>query len=107
MTTPVSPISLEKRKLEHVFELEDIQAENQLGTCCGNGKTDKRLLQYSGKLSIALITLGFCFVQLAREPESELMTFYSSLITFIIGSFMSTGSIAAAEPKKPVKRASV
>lgn len=100
--------SLETRRLEHALQMEDIQAENQLATCCGSGRTDRRLLQYAGKLTVSIITLTFCFVQLIREPESGLLPFYSSLITFVIGSFMGAGSIASPDPKtKPSTRPSV
>jgi hypothetical protein len=78
-----------QRKLEHEIALEDLEAENKLSSCCG-GSTDKRLLEHASRLFISILVLTFTFAQMIRsEPNDAMLPFYTSLLTFVLGNWLS------------------
>ena len=82
------PLSFEKRRIE--MELQKKEYNDHYSTCCSNRTTDARLLQFSAKFSMSVLALGFAGVQLIRSDEcSNLTPFYCSLITFILGAWVS------------------
>ena len=57
-------------------------------------QTDARACRYITKSIFSAITLGFCFFGLVTndDPCSPLLTFYSSTISLIAGSYLEQGS---------------
>jgi len=81
-------VSQNRRLQEHQIEIEDIEVQNQLKSCCG-GTTDRRLLDYISRFFMSAMVLGFAFIQLARDDnDSGMIAFYSSLITFVLGHWL-------------------
>lgn len=78
--------SFEKKKLEHQIEIEDKKYEDNYNSCCSEKGTDKRLLQWVAKFSISMLTLGFAMYGILTSDECDPLTsFYTSLISFILG----------------------
>ena len=87
--------SLVKRVIDYKIEKEQKQLENEWHSCLTGRKTDRRLLSYISKLLISIGVLSFSCVQIIRAgPCDSNLPLYSSLITFVIGSYLGNG-----EPK--------
>jgi hypothetical protein len=75
-------------------EKNDIDAktvyDDHFSSCCSrSGTTDARLIRYASKFTISLLMLGFASIQLVRSHECDsLVPFYTSLITFVMGSWI-------------------
>ena len=99
---PTSPeIQMRELNIErHKMEFE----ENNVYSCCfsKNGTTDRRVLEYCSKTAISFSILAFSFIMIARnkDPCSPLLTFYSSLVTLILGSYIKTPSVQAKSFKR-------
>jgi len=59
---------------------------------CLCGKSDRRCLDYIAKLSISLIILSFSMTQifLNTDPCNQQMPLYTSLLTLVIGFWLSS-----------------
>jgi len=65
--------------------------ENEYSTCCSRtGTTDARLIKYASKFAISLLMLAFASIQIVRSEQCDaLVPFYTSLITFLLGAWVS------------------
>ena len=77
--------------MEHhrIDPLEHKRYDDMYTTCCSKNKTDARLIRLISRFSLSIITISFAGIQLVRAgPCDSLTPFYSSLITFILGSWL-------------------
>jgi hypothetical protein len=85
----ITPMPPSQRRIDHEIQLEDIEAENKLSSCCG-GSTEKRLFEHASRLFISIIVLIFTFAQMIRsEANDPMLPFYTSLLTFVLGNWLS------------------
>ena len=83
--------TFKRRKADVELKIEEERYENEYSTCCSKRKTDARLLRYGSKFSLSVFTLGFACVQIVRASECDaLVPFYTSLITFVLGTWLKT-----------------
>ena len=61
---------------------------NMYESCCCDGRTDRRLLEYLVKIFITTVVLMFCIVNLMIHPNIEEKTTYYTIITTIIGMYL-------------------
>lgn len=79
---------------DRVLELKIIEAknasvlENRLVSCCGR-TVDRRLLLILINFVISVIIISFCIVELVISKTCEDKNSYLSLMTFIIGYWLS------------------
>ena len=94
--------SAERRAEIHRIELEDRAADTSWSSCCSrSGKTDKRLLNFSARLAMSILTLGFSAVQIARaEPCDNLVSWYCSIVSWVLGTWMGSSDSKTAPDKK-------
>ena len=96
-----SPIA-ERRREIHQNALEDKAYAVGWESCCSRtGKTDARLLSFSMRATLSILTLGFAAVQLVRaEPCDKLVSWYCSIITFVLGCWMGANNDTKTAPAK-------
>ena len=74
--------------LKRIIESKLERAKNEYDDTwksCVCGSSDKRAVLYFSQLSILLLVMGFCFVQLVRLPDCGDQQLYSSILTMVIG----------------------
>ena len=94
--------SFKRRRANVALKIEEEKYENEYSTCCSrSGKTDARLIRYGSKFSLSVFTLGFACVQIARAGDCDpLVPFYSSLITFVLGTWLKTDTKGSVQLPK-------
>jgi len=83
--------TIKRRKIDLELQLEEKQYNDSYASCCSRtGRTDARLLRYASRFTISTIVLTFACVQIAinDDPCNNLMPFYTSLITLVVGSYV-------------------
>ena len=88
--TPNSP-SVERRRVEHVMEIEDLEAENQLTCCLSRNPTDKRILVFVSQSIISFSVLTFSFIELSKGTDNE--SFYTGIIGTIMGIYLPSPTL--------------
>ena len=78
---------IQLEKIKHKIEMENLEQEHQLNSCCGT-KSDKRLLVFISSYSIALFALFFSMIQLVRLDDPHSQVTYVGIMTMIIGLFI-------------------
>jgi len=87
---PTMSVATKKRRLELEIEMEKKEYNDTYRTCCSDRTTDARLLTWAAKFSMSMLALCFSATQIVRaEPCDTVLPFYTSLITFILGAFVS------------------
>ena len=87
---PTSP-NIKKRQLEHKIELEDKKYNDHWQSCCMT--IDRRATRYFSQLSIAILIITFCIVQLIRNESCEGQALYSGLLMTVIGIMLPSPSL--------------
>ena len=79
-----------------LYEKDD---EFEVKSCCGSMcQVDKPFMEFLAKTLVSLSVLGFCFIQLSKNKQSE---FASSTISLILGTYLgAAGSMAKDKEKK-------
>lgn len=93
-TSPKTKKQIELKEIE--LKVNEIDFEhNNLYRCCCNKKTDKRILEYFAKTTISFSVLIFSFYQISviDDPCNNMMSFYTGLVSLIIGTFIKTPDI--------------
>jgi hypothetical protein len=92
-TPPNSPRDgeLKRRKLDHIIDLENKQADNIWQASCI--KLDRRCLIFCNQVLFGLILTIFCMMKLTRELSTEEQMVYLSLLSTVTGIFLPSPSI--------------
>jgi hypothetical protein len=80
----------QKEILKHNFEVQDKVIKHQIEvedntwqSCCLT--LDKNFVQFFTQMSILLIVIIFCIIQLTKKADCESQRGYLGLLTFLIG----------------------
>jgi len=93
--------TFKRRRADVELKIEEEKYENTYATCCSKSGTDARLIRYGSKFSLSVFTLGFACVQIARAGDCDpLVPFYSSLITFVLGTWLKTDTKGSVQLPK-------
>ena len=79
---PKSP-SIVKLEMEHKMEMENIQQQNTLRSCCYD--LDKNAVQYFTTISVICSIMGFCIFKLITDETCVGQQAYMGLLTLCIG----------------------
>ena len=95
---PISPRTIKRinlspelieRKINHQIEMDvervENDIENKINSCC-SGTSDKRLLVFISQMTITLLVLFFCFIQIILKTDK--VEFYLSLVSLILGLYL-------------------
>lgn len=85
MVTPPDP--------RHTYSIDpQVMYTNEYSTCCSRtGKTDARLIRFASRFTMSILSMGFAAIQIYRAKECDgLLPFYCSMITFVLGAWVST-----------------
>jgi len=88
--------SNENRRLDILKIREQVKKEKYEDTYkCNKCNTDRRCIQFTSKLSISLICLLFCMGGIIKNTDdcNPMISYYTSLISLIIGYWLPSPSI--------------
>ena len=82
---------VEDEQLTHNFKVQDIETDNSWKSCCLI--LDKRFVQFFTQMSVIILIIVFCIVQLVRLDDCNNQRAYVGLLTFIIGILLPQPTI--------------
>lgn len=96
-----SELHRDRRRLE--LALEKKEYDDTYQTCCTkSGRTDRRLLEWAFTSTVSLVVISFSMYKLATAADCDaLIPFWSSLITYILGSMGLTSKRRPLKPSTP------
>ena len=84
-----SNLEIKLKKLNHLIDIENQEAENVLRSCCGT-RSDKRLLILASSFSMSAIVLGFSFFKLVHNLDCNEQHAYISLVSLVAGIWLKS-----------------
>ena len=69
------------------------EGEDSYRTCCGNGRTDRRLLMFSSQFCFSMITVGFCLYKLGSSTDTETTSIYLPILSSTMSLWLPSPSI--------------
>ena len=90
--------SVEKKRLEHKWRIEDEQYHNTWKSCLGC-ETDRRAVQYFTQIVIISFVMVFCVYQLTVNDDCPNQQTYTGLLTLLLGLLIPNPSIKDKPPR--------